>query len=136
MTESFNEMFNEPSQETASRARQLIVGVWVPVAGYPNETMEYRADGSVRMGMFGGMLSMDGVYRFIFDEVIEIRWGVSVSDEAEQVIGAIKEHLAETPDTPQVRVVQTSILQVAVTEVELKTLHLEKGRVGHFRRVR
>lgn len=136
MTENFNLLFNESDQEAASQARQLIVGVWAPVAGHPNETMEYRADGSVRMGMFGGLLSMDGVYRFISDEVVEIHWGVSVSDEAEQVIGAINEHLAETPGAPQMRVVQTSILQVAVTETELKTLHLEKWRVGHFRRVR
>jgi len=132
MTENFNEM---NGKQTADQVRQWIVGVWAPVTGNPNETVEYRADGSVRMGMFGGMLSMDGVYRFVSDDVVEIRWGVSVSDEAEQVIGAINEGLAEMPDASQVRVVQTSILQVAVTETELKTLHLEKERVGHFRRV-
>jgi hypothetical protein len=42
--------------------------------------------------------------------------------------------LAQTPDAPQVRVVQQSVLAVLVTETELKTLHLEKGRVGQFRR--
>jgi len=135
MTENFSGMSNEPSQQTADQARKLIVGVWAPVEGNPKETMEYAADGSVRMAMFGGMLSMDGVYRFISGDVIEINWGVSVGDAAEKVVGAINEQLAQTPDAPQVRVVQTSILQVTVTETELKTLHLEKGRVGHFRRI-
>jgi hypothetical protein len=37
--------------------------------------------------------------------------------------------------TAKLRVVQRSVLQVSVTESELKTLHIEKGRMGHFRRV-
>lgn len=115
--------------------RRLLVGVWEPVAGNPAETIEYGADGAVRVKMFGGLLHMDGSYQFLADGIIEIRWGISPSEEAEIVVAAINEQLAETPEAPQVNIVQRSILAVTVTETELHTFHLEKNRAGHFRRV-
>jgi hypothetical protein len=57
--------------------------------------MEYRADGTVRMAMFGGAYHMDGSYRFIEPEVIELAWGISISPEAENVVGALNKGLTE-----------------------------------------
>jgi hypothetical protein len=126
MTETLN--------DATEMTRRLLVGIWEPVEGNPKETMEYHADGAVRMKMFGGLLHMDGSYHFIADDTIEINWCVSPSLEAEQVIAAVNEQLAQKPEAPQVRVVQRSVLAISVSETELHTLHLEKGRVGHFRR--
>ncbi len=114
--------------------QNLIVGVWVPVNGNPNETIEYRADGTVRMAMFGGLLHMEGSYRFVQPDVIEIHWHAPSTAGVEEVIRAVNERLDEEGVPSQVRAVQKSVLQVVVTERELKTLHLEKGRTGHFRR--
>jgi len=112
-----------------------LVGIWAPVSGNPAETMEYRADGSVRMAMFGGAYHMAGSYRFVEPDVIEIGWGISPSAEADKVVGALNEGLTESGAGVRLGVVRTSVLQVMVTESELKTLHLEKGRIGHFRRI-
>jgi hypothetical protein len=112
-----------------------IVGVWAPVSGNPNETIEYRADGTVRMAMFGGLLHMEGDYRFVQPDVVEIDWRSSPSADAEAVIGAVNKTLGEEGVTAQVRIVRKSVLQVTVTDNELKTLHVEKGRTGHFRRL-
>jgi hypothetical protein len=112
-----------------------IVGVWAPVSGNPADTIEYRPDGTVRMAMFGGLYHMEGSYRFIQSDMVEIGWHGPVSAEAEDVIGSVNQRLEEKGVTAQLRVVQKSVLQVTVTENELKTLHIEKGRIGHFRRV-
>ena len=124
----------ETRNDNLEMTRRLLAGIWAPVDGNPNETVEYFADGAVQMKMFGGMLSMDGVWHFIADDKIEINWGVSVSPEAEQVIGAINDQLVQMPDAPQMRVVQRSVLAILVSETDLTTFHLEKGRVGRFRR--
>jgi hypothetical protein len=124
----------ETQMDDLALTRRLLVGIWEPMEGNPNETVEYRADGAVCLKMFGGLLPMEGCYRFITENIIEIQWGIAPSPEAEEVIATINDHLAQTPDAPQVRVVQQSVLAVLVTETELKTLHLEKGRVGQFRR--
>jgi hypothetical protein len=133
-TETRKETMTEILNNDTEITRRLLVGIWMPVDGNPKETMEYRADSAVRMKMFGGLLHMDGSYRFIENDIIEINWGVLPSPEAEQVIEAVNEQLAQTPEAPQVRVVQRSVLAISVTETELHTFHLEKGRVGHFRR--
>lgn len=112
----------------------LLVGIWAPVSGNPADTMEYRADGTVRMAMFGGAYHMEGSYRFTEPDVIELAWGISVSPEAENVIGVLNNRLQENGAAARLGVVRKSVLQVSVTESELKTLHLEKGRIGHFRR--
>jgi hypothetical protein len=96
--------------------------------------MEYRANGTVRMGLFGGAFFMEGSYRFIEPNVIEIEWGGSPSPDAESLVGTINENLTEAGAGAQVRIVQKTVLQVTVTDNDLKTIHLEKGRVGHFRR--
>ena len=126
MTEALN--------DATEITRRLLAGIWVPVEGNPNETVEYWADGAVQMKMFGGMLSMDGVWHFLADDIIEINWVVSVSPEAEQVIESVNDQLAQMPEAPQVRVVQRSVLAILVSETDLTTFHLEKARVGHFRR--
>lgn len=113
----------------------LIVGVWAPVTGNPADTMEYRADGTVRMAMFGGAYHMNGTYRFAELDVIEIGWGVSPSAEAINVVNTVNHGLQEKGADAHLGIVTRSVLQVTVTEDELKTLHIEKGRVGHFRRV-
>lgn len=125
----------EMLSDNTELTRHWLVGVWEPMSGNPAETIEYRADGTVRMKMFGGLLHMDGGYQFLADGIIEIRWDVSPSEEAEQVVAAINEHLAETPEAPQVNIVQRSVLAITVTESELHTFHLEKERFGSFRRV-
>jgi hypothetical protein len=112
-----------------------IVGVWAPVTGNPKETIEYHADGTVRMALFGGLLHMEGDYRFVQPDVVEIDWRSSPSADAEAVIGAVNRTLDEEGATARVRAVQKSVLKVTVTENELKTLHVEKGRTGHFRRL-
>ncbi len=124
----------ETRNDTPEMTRHLLVGVWVPIEGNPNETVEYRADGAVQMKMFGGMLSMDGVWHFIANDTIEINWGVSVGPEAEQVIASVNDQLAQMPEAPQMRVVQRSVLAILVSETDLTTFHLEKARVGRFRR--
>lgn len=112
-----------------------IVGMWAPVSGNPAETMDDRADGIVRMAVFGGAYHMEGCYRFVEPEVIEIAWGISVSPEAENVVGVLNNRLQENGAGEKLAVVRKSVLQVSVTEGELKTLHIEKGRIGHFRRI-
>jgi hypothetical protein len=114
---------------------KLIIGVWAPVAGNPQETFDYRADGTVRMALFGGLLHMGGRYRFIAPEVIEINWQASPSAEAKDVIGAVNKKLDHESSPAGVRIVQQTVMRVQVTGDELQTLQLEKGRVGHFRRV-
>ena len=113
----------------------LLVGIWAPVSGNPADTMEYRADGTVRMAMFGGAYNMDGSYRFIEPDVVELAWGASISPEAENVVSVVSNRLQENGVGAKLAVVRKSVLQVSVTESELKTLHIEKGRIGHFRRI-
>ena len=105
-----------------------IVGLWAPVSGNPVETMEYRADGTVRMAVFGGAYHMDGSYRFIEPDVIELAWGASISPEAENVVSIVNNRLQENGVEAKLAVVRKSVLQVSVTEGELKTLNIEKGR--------
>lgn len=112
-----------------------IVGIWAPVSGNPADTMEYRDDGTVRMAMFGGAYHMEGSYRFIEPDVVELAWGISISPEAENVVGVLNNQLQENGAATRLGVVRKSVLQVSVTESELKTLHLEKGRFGRFRRI-
>lgn len=121
--------------ETEPVGENLIVGVWAPISGNPAETMEYGADGSVRMAILGGEYHMPGRYRFIEPDVIELAWGESVVPEAENVIGAINSQLQERGVKANLGVVRKSLLGIAVSENELITLHLDKGRVGRFRRV-
>ena len=40
-----------------SLANSLLVGLWIPVEGNAKETIEYRDDHTVRMALFGGMIS-------------------------------------------------------------------------------
>jgi uncharacterized protein YndB with AHSA1/START domain len=112
-----------------------IVGIWAPVSGNPADTMEYRADGTVRMAMFGGAYHMEGSYRFIEPDVVELAWGASISPEAGNVVRVVSNRLQENGVEAKLAVVKKSVLQISVTESELKTLHLEKGRIGHFHRV-
>jgi hypothetical protein len=121
--------------KTNETIQSTLVGVWAPVSGNSADTMEYRANGTVRMAMFGGLYHMEGSYRFIQPDTIEIGWHGPVSAEAEEVVQAVNQSLDEQGVTAKLRVVQRSVLQVSVTENELKTLHIEKGRLGHFRRV-
>lgn len=125
----------EMLSDNTELTRRWLVGVWAPVSGSPAETVEYRADGTVRIKMFGGLLHMDGSYRFLANGIIEICWGVARDKEAEQVVDALNEHLSKLPEAPQVNIVQRSILAITATETELHTFHLEKERVGYFRRV-
>ncbi len=111
-----------------------IVGVWAPVDGNPSETIAYRADCTVSMAIFGGLLHMEGSYSFVALDVIEINW-YTASAEAENVVSAVNEKLDEEGVPTRVRSVQTSVLRVRVTGDELQTIHLEKGTVGHFKRV-
>lgn len=113
----------------------LLVGTWAPVSGNAADTMEYRADGTVRMAMFGGAYHMDGSYRFIEPDVVELAWGASISPEAENVVSVVSNRLQENGVGAKLAVVRKSVLQVSVTESELKTLHIEKGRIGRFRRI-
>lgn len=113
----------------------LLVGTWAPVAGNPADTMEYRANGSVRMAMFGGACHMGGTYRFVEPDVVELAWGDSISPEAENVVGAVNDQLEENGVEARLGVVRKSILRVAVSEDQLVTVHVEKGRIGHFRRI-
>ena len=112
-----------------------IVGIWAPVSGNPAETMEYRDDGIVRMAVFGGAYHREGCYRFVEPDVIEIAWGISVSPEAENVVGVLNDRLEEKGAGARLAVVTKSVLQVMMTESQLKTLHVDKGRIGHFRRI-
>lgn len=113
--------------------KSLLVGVWAPVDGNPRETITYRNNGTASMVMFGGLLHMNGGYSFIEPDVIKINWYASPSAEAEEVINAVNESGEIAPAS--VRIVKQSVMRIQVTEDELKTLHLEKGRVGHFYRV-
>jgi hypothetical protein len=113
----------------------LLIGIWAPVSGNPADTMEYRADGSVRMAMFGGAYHMGGYYRFIEPDVVELAWGDSVSPEAENVVGELNNRLQEKGVGASLGVVRKSALRVAVSEDQLVTVHLDKGRIGHFRRI-
>ena len=114
---------------------KLIIGVWAPVEGNPQETVAYREDGIVRMAVFGGLLHMDGRYSFVAPDVIEINWQASPSAEAKDVIGAVNEKLDHETVPTSVRIVRQSVMRVQVTGDELQTLHLEKGRVGRYHRV-
>jgi uncharacterized protein YndB with AHSA1/START domain len=96
--------------------------------------MEYRADGTIRMAMFGGAYHMEGSYRFIEPDVIELAWGASISPDAENVVSIVNNRLQENGVGAKLAVVRKSVPQVSVTESELKTFHLDKGRIGHFRR--
>jgi uncharacterized protein YndB with AHSA1/START domain len=111
-----------------------IVGIWAPLSGNPTDTMEYRADGTIRMAMFGGAYHMEGSYRFIEPDVIELAWGASISPDAENVVSIVNNRLQENGVGAKLAVVRKSVPQVSVTESELKTFHLDKGRIGHFRR--
>lgn len=113
----------------------LIVGTWVPVSGNPADTLEYGADGSVRMSMFSGAYHMGGTYRFIEPDVVELAWGNSVSPEAKNVVGVVNDQLQEKGIDASLKVVRKSVLKVAVSEDQLFTVHLDKGRISHFRRV-
>jgi hypothetical protein len=123
---------NSPGESNPGEA---IVGVWAPVEGNPKETMEFRQDGTVRMALFGGAFSRDGRYRFVEKNVVAIDWADKPSSEADAVLGSLNERLAEQGNEFQVRYHQQTVLQVDVTPTELKTLHVEKQRRGHFRRV-
>lgn len=113
----------------------LLIGTWAPVSGNPADTMEYRADGRVRMAIFGGAYHMGGYYRFIEPNVVELSWGDSVSPEVENVVGKVNSQLEKTGIEAQLGVVRKSILKVEVSEDQLVTVHLDKGRIGHFRRI-
>jgi hypothetical protein len=113
----------------------LIIGVWAPAGGNPRETITYRSDRTVSMAMFGGLLHMEGLYSFVKPDVIETIWYASPSAEADKVIGALNESLDEGRVAIKVRIVEKSVMRVHVSEDELQTTHLEKGRVGNFYRV-
>jgi hypothetical protein len=78
---------------------------------------------------------MERSYYFIEPNVVELAWGASISPGAENVVRVVSNRLQENGVATRLGVVRKSILQVSVTESELKTLHLEKGRIGHFRRI-
>lgn len=87
------------------------------------------------MAILGGAYHMEGKYRFIDPTIIEIEWGVAPSKQAEKVVGTLNDRLTESGAGAQLGIVTKSVLLVAATEEELATLHLGKGRIGHFRRV-
>lgn len=121
--------------DTKEEYDSSIVGIWAPVSGNAAETVEYRADGTVKMAILGGAYHMEGKYRFIDPTIIEIEWGVAPSEQAEKVVGTVNDRLTESGAGAQLGIVTKSVLLVAATEEELATLHLGKGRIGHFRRV-
>lgn len=116
-------------------ANPMLVGVWAPVAGNPKETIEYGCDGSVRMAMFGGVLHMTGRYTFLDNNTIQIDWDGRPSADATAVVGTLNKSLANQGLGVQARIVTQTVLEIDVNESELKTLHVEKGRRCHFRRV-
>ncbi len=115
-------------------ANPLLVGTWVPAQGNPKEAAEYRDDGTVRMAMFGGMLHMTGRYRFIGKDTVRIEWDGQPSRDADEALEALNRGMAG--HGVQARAVRETVLRITVTETELTTLHVEKGRTGRFVRVR
>jgi hypothetical protein len=116
-----------------SLANSLLVGLWIPIEGSAKETIEYRDDHTVRMAMFGGMVHLTGHYQFLDKDIVQIDWDNQPSPDASAVVKRLNQGAAEGQTAP-VRVVQQTVLQITVTDTELNTLHVEKGRRGHFRR--
>jgi hypothetical protein len=114
---------------------EQIIGVWALIDGNPRETTEFRADGTVEMLAFGGLLKMNGIWHLVNSDLVEIRWHAAPAPEAAMVIGAINEKLAKEPSAPQVRQLEQTVWWFSVTGNEMTTLLLEKGRVGYYRRV-
>jgi hypothetical protein len=123
-----------PSGPSADWFNPLLIGVWAPVDGNPRETIEYRIDRTVRMALFGGLLAREGRYQFVQEDVVRIDWQDNPDPDGEAVLGAVNEQLAAQGHGIEVRPHQQTVLQIEVTQTELKTLHLEKQRTGHFRR--
>jgi hypothetical protein len=116
-----------------SLANSLLVGLWIPVEGNAKETIEYRDDHTVRMALFGGMVHLTGRYQFLDKDTVQIDWDNQPSPDANAVLDRLNQGTAQGQTAP-VRLVQRTVLQITVTNTELNTLHVEKGRRGHFRR--
>jgi uncharacterized protein (TIGR03066 family) len=98
----------EPARPVPGRNRELIVGKWEGGDGPQKAVLEFMKDGKLRMN--AGAFNLDGVYKFLDDDNIEVGLG-----EGGQRI-AVK-------------------LKIKVTDTELETTD-EKGKVEKLRRVR
>ena len=85
------------------------------------------------MALLGGMVHLTGHYQFLDKDTVQIDWDNQPSPDASAVLDRLNQGAAQGQTAP-VRLVQRTVLQITVTDTELNTLHVEKGRRGHFRR--
>jgi hypothetical protein len=126
-------LFGGPRPSTP--AGRLLVGVWSPTTGDPHDTLEYRADGTVRLGLYGGRTYLDGRYRFVGEGLVLIDWDVPSAAEPDMLFDYLNDRLAKMEGAPQMRLVRQTTLRVEVTPTELRTRHADQGATGLFRRV-
>jgi uncharacterized protein (TIGR03066 family) len=78
-----NDAKGKPAEQVASGHRALIIGKWSPAESKDKATIEFTKD--MKLKIAGDQISLDGSYRFIDDNTIEVKISFQGMEKAIQL---------------------------------------------------